>query len=137
VFVVVKLTSTTQASAILGGNPGSVLYWFALAPYMQAVSQVWCCDMSYGTAAPDTNWRQANLTIAGNGAYGNGFRINEAPDGGTSSSHTPTANTITVGSSYGGTYFGGYVAEILIYNTALSLSAIEQAETYLNGRYGI
>lgn len=59
---------------------------------------------------------------------------------GVSSTVTRTINTssgIGIGRSNGGAYLQGDVAEVIVYNSALSTSDRESVEDYLSGKWGI
>jgi hypothetical protein len=139
VFVVIRLTSDSGDTTLLGGSPASWGYAIPRASggCEQATGLTNIAWIGCGTTAPDTLWHQMNVTFDGTATTA--FRLGESADGGSSASSVTTNPVTALGYSPAGgnMYFPGYIAEVLIYNAVLSSTNIGLVETYLRGKYGI
>lgn len=134
-FVVLKLASTTNKNALIGGAAGSYTYWFGNSTAEQAADVTVTAALGNGTASADLNWHQVNINIVA--ATSITYRLGSASDGSASFSTATSGNQTEVGLSGGNPYFSGDVAEIIIYDASLSGGNVSTVESYLNCRYGI
>jgi hypothetical protein len=83
-----------------------------------------------------STWYQANVVYnSTTGVWS--MRCAEATAGNGTDAVTIAALSYCIGDGGGGTYLGGKLAELIIYNTALTLTQIEAVEAYLNTKWGV
>ena len=138
IFVVMKNLSTASRGDIFSGPLGSISYWTCDGGKQQGSDDTNYTQTGEGTAAADTNWHQMNMLMTNGGPPS--FRINETTDAVIGPVGTTIGQPQTVVGYHGdggGTYLDAQLAELIFYDTPLTLSQIEECEDYLSARYGI
>jgi len=141
IFAVVrpKQSTNTEQGGFLGaeGNSQNLAYCFPgqTGPYQTLLhgSVSWIGGAS--TTLSTSNYYQLNSSRNGNSIA---YRMNRNSDGsGTSYAGNFTGSTNAVGCQEAGSYFNGYLGELLIFNAPVTGSNLTTVETYLNTKWGV
>lgn len=145
-FAVLKTISSggTGGPYILGAGNSSGIGWTAPSVNgAQTIANVGVSNPVIGTDFLSSGvWTQINATVSNSTPASSGMRVSSATD-------TLVSNTSTTWGSPGPSCIGAYcngttsnfisgqVAEIIYYNSALTLTQIQQNEAYFRFKYGI
>ena len=102
---------------------------------MQGIDKACSVAEGTGTTNADSSWHQMNVVFSGSAVT---FRLDRAADG-TGTVFTPSAviKGIADGSCSSSERMDGYLAEAILYTTALSGTDVTTNETYLHNKYGL
>jgi hypothetical protein len=146
IFVTLQMTTNAYKMTLISGLTNSMTYFFkgnAGGGTEQGSDKTFVSNLINGTAAPDTNWHQMNLTLVASTSQA--LRLGRASDGTNTSTTTVTGNETLIGyNAQSGANsctlpnpceeFTGNVQEIIIYTSAISVTT---DENYINCRTGL
>lgn len=126
-FIVVKKTATGNRYVFDGSNTNAL--FSPDETHWQAYSGV-----ALAATAVPSNW---NIVVGVFNGGSSKISINGTVGTGNAGANNATATSIGAFNAGAAAWFAGDVAEVLVYNSALSDANRQSVETYLNGRWGV
>jgi hypothetical protein len=139
-FVVIKTKTptNTERGGWLGaeGNSNNMAYCFPgqSGPVQTFLHGSIAWISGGNTTLSTSNWYQLNGSRSGSAFT---YRMNRNADGSASYGGSFTGSTNAIGCQESGSYFNGYLGEILIYNAPVTGSNLTTVENYLNTKWGV
>jgi hypothetical protein len=133
------LSATTAGGTFIGAAHDGFSYTISNGGFVQFVECQGVVNLGLGSGTVGgAGWLQINAVYTVGSAPG--YRISQTTDpesGGTFSACNADTNAIGFDRDSGSQFYTGQLAEIIVYNSSLTLTQIQQVEGYLHSKYGI
>lgn len=133
-FAVIKATGFADASPILSGDTGAFEYRYSSTRVQELIKSF---VLNIGASSTALSTSAFSLIDASYSSPNYAFRLNGAADGSGSNAQTPASPIKYLGNDNNAKYFDGDIAEIIVFDSALSTVNKQIVEAYLAAKYGI